>query len=228
MNEEWFGICAKGPTNPRGLYDLYPRAAYYALKEAHQIDPYAAGVDLADIRNHFQEIQITEALLQARGDQAALQSEETKKVRLSGLRAELSTFITGGDKISTPEDPEPNTVQYPDELGFDHMQSFFVGVEANPTNNVRVNASVNILGNVAENPINEIFYENRGRIQTIRSTQGNLPLADLNRISLYQAEFEWNTDWYDMRGFYRTGHYHWGYEGDFFGLYPEANYGPQH
>ncbi len=31
MNEEWFGICAKGPTNERGLYDLYPRAAYYAL-----------------------------------------------------------------------------------------------------------------------------------------------------------------------------------------------------
>lgn len=226
MNEEWFGICAKGPTNPRGLYDLYPRAAYYALKEAHQIDPYATGVDLADIRNHFQGIQITEAVLQARGDQAALQSEETKKVRLSGLRAELTTFITGGDKISTPEDPEPNTVQYPDELGFDHMQSFFVGVEANPTNNVRVNASVNILGNVAENPINEIFYENRGRVQTVRSTQGNLQLGDLNRINLYQAEFEWNTDWYDMRGFYRTGHYHWGYEGDFFGLYPEANYGP--
>jgi len=226
MNEEWFGVCAKGPTNPRGLYDLYPRAAYYALKEAHQIDPYGNGVNLAAIRNHFQEIQITEAVLQARGDQAALESEVTKKVRLSGLRAELTGFFTGGDKISTPEDPEPNTVQYPDELGFDHMQSFFVGVEANPTNNVRVNASVNILGNVAENPINEIFYENRGRVQTVRSTQGNLPLGDLNRINLYQAEFEWNTDWYDMRGFYRTGHYHWGYEGDFFGLYPEANYGP--
>jgi len=29
-----------------------------------------------------------------------------------------------------------------------------------------------------------------------------------------------------LRGFYRTGHYHWGYEGDIFGLYPEANYGP--
>jgi len=226
MNEEWFGICAKGPTNPRGLYDLYPRAAYYALKEAHQIAPYANGVNLADIRKHFQDIQITEAVLKARGDQAALQAEETKKVRLSGLRAELTTFITGGDKISTPVDPEPNTVQYPDELGFDHMQSFFVGVEANPTNNIRLNASVNILGNVAENPINEIFYENRGRVQTVRSTQGNLQLGDLNRINLYQAEFEWNTDWYDLRGFYRTGHYHWGYEGDFFGLYPEANYGP--
>jgi len=40
MNEEWFGICAKGPTNERGLYDLYPRAAYYALKEAHNLNPY--------------------------------------------------------------------------------------------------------------------------------------------------------------------------------------------
>ena len=33
MNEEWFGICAKGPTNERGLYQLYPRAAYYALRK---------------------------------------------------------------------------------------------------------------------------------------------------------------------------------------------------
>lgn len=36
MNEEWFGICAKGPTNERGIYQLFPRAAYYALKEVHQ------------------------------------------------------------------------------------------------------------------------------------------------------------------------------------------------
>lgn len=40
MNEEWFGICAKGPTNADGLYTLYPRAAYFALQEMHQINPY--------------------------------------------------------------------------------------------------------------------------------------------------------------------------------------------
>ena len=28
MNEEWFGICAKGKTNSDGTYDLYPRSAY--------------------------------------------------------------------------------------------------------------------------------------------------------------------------------------------------------
>jgi len=43
---------------------------------------------------------------------------------------------------------------------------------------------------------------------------------------VYRADFSWNHKQFDMKGFYRTGHYHWGYEGDFFGLYPEANYGP--
>jgi hypothetical protein len=33
MNEEWFGICAKGPTNARGLYD-HPRAALCTKRSA--------------------------------------------------------------------------------------------------------------------------------------------------------------------------------------------------
>lgn len=40
MNEEWFGICAKGPTSSSGHYVLTPRKAYHALKALHQIDPY--------------------------------------------------------------------------------------------------------------------------------------------------------------------------------------------
>lgn len=36
MNEEWFGICAKGSTNRNGVYTLYPRAAYYALKKLNK------------------------------------------------------------------------------------------------------------------------------------------------------------------------------------------------
>jgi hypothetical protein len=226
MNEEWFGICAKGPTNARGLYDLYPRAAYYALKEAHGFDPYGAGAGPDALAAHFSGIELMEAVLQARGDKAALEGEQLKKVRISGLRAELSTFTTGGKYLSTPQEADPSKLQYPDELGFDHMQSFYVDVEANPASNVRINTSFNILGQVAENPINEIFYENRGRPRAVNTDNGDLILNSLDRISIYQADFSWNSKWYDLTGFYRTGHYHWGYEGDFFGLYPEANYGP--
>jgi hypothetical protein len=51
-------------------------------------------------------------------------------------------------------------------------------------------------------------------------------LTGAERIKFYQGEISWNARQFDLTGFYRTGHYHWGYEGDFFGLYPEANYGP--
>lgn len=58
MNEEWFGICAKALSNPQGLYPLQPRAAYYALKQAHQIRPYTDGIDSKAIDKHFANITI--------------------------------------------------------------------------------------------------------------------------------------------------------------------------
>jgi len=224
MNEEWFGICAKGPTNQRGLYDLYPRAAYYALKEAHNIDPFAEGATLEYINNAFANIEIMDAVLRARGDKAALGGNE--KIRISNLRAEFETFNTGGSLITTPNVADPDNSTYPNQLGFDHMQSYYVGIEGNPAPNMRANVNFNILGNVANNPIDEIFYENTGRPVTVKTNDGDETLTDINRVKVYSAEFEWNAKEFDLRGFYRTGHYHWGYEGDFFGLYRQANYGP--
>jgi len=48
--KEWFGICAKGLTDANGLYELYPRAAYYALADAFKINPYDENVDAAVIQ----------------------------------------------------------------------------------------------------------------------------------------------------------------------------------
>ncbi|MEJ2103163.1 MAG: glycoside hydrolase family 2 TIM barrel-domain containing protein [Ignavibacteriaceae bacterium] len=93
MNEEWFGICAKGPTDERGLYQLYPRAAYYALKDAFQISPLDKNVDAVAIRSHFEKMSPTPYVLKARGDKAALESSELSLVRLSGLRLEFETIV---------------------------------------------------------------------------------------------------------------------------------------
>ena len=226
MNEEWFGICAKGPTNARGLYQLYPRAAYYALKKTHMLNPYTAGTTLESVKKYFDNILIMDAVLAARGDQAALAAQQTGKVRVSGVRFEMTTFSTGGDLITTPDEALPGERSYPNELGFDHMQSFYADIEAKPTESVRGMVSLNVLGNVPLNPIDEIFYENTGRPRDVRTDEGSLTLSSLNRVRIYKANVSWNSRLFDLEGFYRTGHYHWGYEGDFFGLYPEANYGP--
>lgn len=226
MNEEWFGICAKGPTNNRGLYDLYPRAAYYVLKEAHNVDPYAKEASLAYVDNAFSNISLMDAVLRARGDKAAVNGGSGNKISLSNLRAEFTTFNTGGSLITTPKNEDTETRTYPNKLGFDHMESYYIGVEGKPSSNMRANVNFNVLGNVADNPIDEIFYENRGQTKSVNAVDGPLELTDLDRVQVYNAEFEWNAKDFDLRGFYRKGHYHWGYEGDFFGLYPEANYGP--
>jgi hypothetical protein len=62
MNEEWFGICAKGETDEWGMYPLYPRAAYFVLQEIHAINPYAEAVTLQSIDDHFKGILLEDAL----------------------------------------------------------------------------------------------------------------------------------------------------------------------
>ena len=227
MNEEWFGIAAKGKTNAAGLNELYPRAAYYVLKEIHRFNPYDQGRNTSELEAFFQDINVIDALLRARGDKAALNSERVDQIRLSSLNLVFGSYITGAALTTTPKDADSKNPSYPNKQGFDHMQSIYFGVEANPAANVRANVEFNVLGNVALNPIDEIFYENRGRPLEIKTTDGTADLEDLNRIQIYKASYQWNHSLVDLTGFYRTGHYHWGYEGDFFGLYPEANYGPQ-
>jgi len=227
MNEEWFGICAKGATDSRGLYDLYPRASYYTLKDAHALNPYGEGIDLEFVQNYFKNINIMDAVLRARGDKAALSGGDSDKLSISRLSAQFTTFNTGGSLITTPDTADPDTQTFPNQLGFDHMQSYFVGIQGKPASNMTANVDFNILGNVAANPINEIFYENVSRPINVTNVEGDqVTITDNNRLRVYQAEFEWKAKEFDLRGFYRTGHYHWAYEGDFFNLYPEANYGP--
>lgn len=230
MNEEWFGICAKGPTNEKGFYQLYPRSAYYVLKDIHKFNPFSGNASKANLTSLFEEANLIDASLRARADKAALASNDGGMLRISNLRAEFTTFNTGGSLLTTPETADPTKNAYPNQLGFDHMQSYFVGVEGKPSSNMRAEVTFNVLGNVADNPIDEIFYENVGRRSTFvgldNGNETNVVVNDAQRLRVYQAEFEWNEKEFDLKGFYRTGHYHWGYEGDFFGLYPEANYGP--
>jgi hypothetical protein len=226
MNEEWWGITAKGPPDHRGLYDVYPRAAYYALRRAFKLDPYAPTTDLRTIREHFAEIQPATAELEARGARGAAASGTGERVRVSGLRLEFETINTGGEHTTTPAtkpSADQYTGEYPAFMGFDQKQSFYVDFEAKPTESVTGRLSVNILGHVPENAIDEIFYEKRSMLAT-RAGEG-YELIDLKRAQVYQASVSWDDQWFMMDGFYRTGHLHWGYEGDFFGLYRDAYYG---
>lgn len=66
MNEEWFGICAKGPSYSNGTYPLYPRAAYYILQEVNKFNPYNKDFSPEKLNDAFTKIKISEAIEKAK------------------------------------------------------------------------------------------------------------------------------------------------------------------
>lgn len=204
MNEEWFGITAKTLSDADGLYNVKPRTAYYLLKEGYRLDPYAVS-SIEQVREHWSRLEPKDFADTYRIDRLEGEVNLLKMVRAVEARIDLETISTGGNGL---EDPDGNEQQ------FDHLQSFYFGFGLQPAPNVTGRVSFNALGNIPTNPINPIFFENRGDADP----------EDIERIQVYQAEFEWESEYFDLEGFYRTRHYHWGYEGDYFGLYQEANY----
>ncbi len=224
MNEEWFGITGKGPPDARGLYDLYPRAAYYALRDAFRLPPYAPTTDLAAIDRTFGSIEPAVLAVTSRANQASLASALGDRVRLTNAQLQFWTFSTGGTNITTPPKQTPQTT-LPSYLGFGSMESFFVDVEVQPVKQLTATVSVNVLAGVALNPIDEIFYQSRGRPIEVTSTSGQkVVLNDLERVQVYTASVKWDEPWFNLDAFYRTGHTSWSHEGDFFVLYQDAYY----
>ena len=101
MNEEWFGICAKGPTNTNGVYPLYPRAAYYALKAAHQYNPYSP--KRISLNKFFKSISIPDAVLKARGNPPVPKAVSYSKPGLPDLKTNLAARHAEDRQMAMPE-----------------------------------------------------------------------------------------------------------------------------
>jgi hypothetical protein len=73
MNEEWFGVVGKGPTDERQQFELIPRGAYYTLLQIHALDPYAPNVTPVAVADHFAGIDAEKDVRRATLDGPLLQ-----------------------------------------------------------------------------------------------------------------------------------------------------------
>jgi hypothetical protein len=234
MNEEWFGITALGMPDAKGLYHVRPRIAYYVLQEAWKLDPYSATPPLVEA--HFDNIRPLEYAARYQSNEALAKVNMLEWLRISNLRLLFDSSVSRGNE---------RTLRGTNSV-FDHTESFFLDFVLQPSAKIYARLSLNILGNVAQNRLDPIFYENRNRVVAAPTNVGPQPagavaaaatagttgpngqpkLSDLQRLAIYQAEFKIDQKWFSIDGYYRTGHYHWGEEGDFFYLYRNAYYGP--
>ncbi len=211
MNEEWFGICAKGPAEADGTYSIVPRPAYYALQSAWSLDPYAAGLNPAAIADRFAAVDPAVYLPTYETAAAAGAATLLSKAYVRDLRLDTWTFLTKDSRTGEP-------------ASFDHTESATFDLGVRPAPGVEGHVAVNVLGNVASNPIDAIRYESRGR-GLVQAGPDGLDLSALDRVRLYQAGLSWDNPYFHLDLYHRTGHFHWGYEGDSFGFYRDAYYG---
>ena len=106
MNEEWWGITAKGSTDAqRPLRGLPARGLLRAARRLPARSRTRPTPTSTTIRDALRRASRPWArVLEARGDTAALRADALSKVRVSGLRMEFETYSTGGKNITTPPD----------------------------------------------------------------------------------------------------------------------------
>ncbi len=220
MNEEWFGIAALGPANSDGVYTARPRMAVDVLTEVWALDPYtnkkaAFNQGINDIDMDYMELKGEVRFLKSENE------EDKQKLRFSGgsIRGEFAWL---GTEAEIDRDGE-RAVEFSDG------QMIFLDMEFQPTENLSGQMSLNILGNTANKRPLEFTYQDRGLQLQIDNATTEIEGFDVepvfvesDRVEIYDFNAKYEGENVDVEAFYHTPRFHWGYEGDFFGLVWEA------
>ncbi len=166
MNEEWWGICAKGPPDARGLYRAATRAPPTTrCSEAFRLDPYAPGTDLGRHRGPLRRHRSrpSSRSYEAARRPAACDRALGQRCGSPTLRLQFETFSTGGDSTSARR----ADVAAGDAAGLPGLRPHGVLLRrrrgpARPTTSPARSRST-CSATCRVNPIDEIFYEKRGR-----------------------------------------------------------------
>ncbi|MBR9814613.1 hypothetical protein GYB61_12235, partial [bacterium] len=225
LNEEWFFRTALGLPNADGVYTARPRMAYDLLAEVFAIDPYTDGERPAQAKID----NLNMDLFELRGDVRQLKaqvSEQQRKLQLTGGEFRGEMAVRGFDS-ELDEDGER-------ALEFSDGQMVFLDFAFEPTQNLSGQFSINMLANVANKRPFEFTYGDRGLPVTVlgtdtenvapssTSTVQQINVRDNERIELYDFNAKYQGKHFDVEAFYHTPRFHWGYEGDQFGLLRET------
>ena len=227
MNEEWFGVAAMGDVNEKGIYEAKPRMAYDVLAEMWKINPYDAGQEAINQVANGVNMELYSLKSMVRTLNEAQREDE--KFRLSGGSFKGEMLVKGFDS-ELDEDGE-------DGLNFSDGQMLFLDFDFQPNKKLRGEFSLNILANVMDSDF-EFRYGDRGlpyTVEVIETTRqspdstgtvsvvrSEQDIDDNERIEIYDFEATYSDNNYDFTTFYHTPRYHWGYEGDFYGLLRET------
>lgn len=220
MNEEWFGICGLGYPDDDGVFVAHPRMAYDVMGQIWKLDPYKT--DKAAMNAYFDDIDMVLLATAAQTRMLITDKQKANAIRLTGgsLRGDM---VFNGKSYAVEHNGKSG-------LDFSHGEMLFLDFEFNPLSRLKGNFSLNILGNVVDKQLDE-YYGKRGASYVTVTTETNpsgvqvnttKEVTDAERLEIYNFMANYHTHAFDLNAFYHVPRYHWGYEGDVFGLMYEA------
>ncbi len=196
MNEEWYGIVTMERPNSDGVSEARPRMAYYTLQEIFRIDPYRT--DLQTITSQIERIDMPRLTYESDIRSLLQQQKQDRSFYLSGgnIRAEFITGAKGNEIRDKGKEAQTSSQGIMGFLDFGFR----------PSNKLTGDFSLNYINSIPKRDM-EIFY---GRSR------------NPNSVELYNFNSTLKTDSTDITAFYHVPRYHWGYEGDIYGLLRET------
>lgn len=199
MNEEWWGINRLGKANSDGVYEAETRLALDVLTQVWQVNPYQKSK--TSKKNASIDM---DALADYRAKNAqrsdALMGNDTFKMTGARIKVEGINNGLGGpieDKgISSGSKTDGGVMGFAD-------------FEFEPNSKFRSAFTLNYTPNAADSTF-EFRYGDR-----VNDDKDN-------QLEVYSFDASYNAENYDLDLFYHVPRYHWGYEGDFFGLVRET------
>lgn len=200
MNEEWFGIVAQSETKKDGVNRRLPRASYYTLKDIWDLSIYDSSPE--DVEAHFKGVEPLSYL--ALGESNVTKDEQKMDIiSIDSITIDTS-FSESFSSLDVDEASESDGELYtlPD-MTERHSEELTLGFGFNPTENLTGDVSIKVRGNIEDS----LFVDAD---------------ADQEVVELYSASFEYNTNLFDINGYYHNGLSDWYLEGDYFNLMPES------
>ena len=198
MNEEWWGINRLGKANREGVYVAETRLALDVLTEVWKADPFDANQTAQVFSSiNFEDLATYRAANTERSDR--LFGNDVFKMTGARIRAETTSRGLGGEISDKGQD------------GWRHDSGVmgFADFAFEPSANFNSRFTINYTPKQAESDF-EFRYGDR-------INADNDP-----KLEVYDFEAHLDSRYFNLNAFYHIPRYHWGYEGDFFGLVHES------
>ena len=196
MNEEWWGINRLGKVNQDGVQTAVPRMAVDVLREVWRIDPFTAS--RASVARAIKNIDMKGLAAKSEVRRRQFVGRQSEKFKVSGgsVKGEVLTTRRGNNDTNVSQG-----------------MSAFLDVEFQTSKNLYGDFSLNVMADAVDSDF-EVRYGDRLEDEDLITGGDHIELYDFNVV--------YETDRFELHGFYHVPRYHWGYKGDFFGLLREA------